>query len=81
MPIPLQSDFDATQLRSFARKTKVGPKAKDAGATRKERRCKTQRRASRLPLTTLFFRGSRGVSNLGPFQKCLLKVLKLGVLV
>jgi transposase len=28
MPIPLQSDFDATQLRSFARKTKDGPQAR-----------------------------------------------------
>ncbi len=28
MPVPLRADFDATQLRSFARKTKDGPQAR-----------------------------------------------------
>ncbi|MFD2226607.1 IS630 family transposase, partial [Microvirga arabica] len=28
MPIPLRSDFDASQLRALARKTKDGPQAR-----------------------------------------------------
>ena len=44
MPIPLRSDFDASQLRALARKTKDGPQARrllalaaiDEGASRTE---------------------------------------------
>ena len=44
MPVPLRSDFDASQLRRFARKAKDGPQARRllalaaiyGGATRTE---------------------------------------------